>query len=102
MIEPLEAATPRVMSVHVADGKDVLVGDLPIHVLREIAKRHGEEFMHLLIFPLSGDGAAAEDIFRACCDLAKVDAPETITAQELYDAFEAVPTDPTKRATTVR
>lgn len=93
--EPIEQDVPKVVAMRVAEGKVVVLGDLPFDRLVAIAKGHDCNPFLLMNSPLhEAGGAAADALYRACCDLAKVQAPETLTVKELWDAVHMVE-DPT-------
>ena len=74
-------------------GDVVRLDDIPLQDLHKICTDHGlDSWTKLLIEPLK-QGAAAEALYRHCCDIAKDEPPEVLTPRVLVPAFEWVSDD---------
>lgn len=77
-----------------AEGVDpVRLPDLPVGDLDRIAKEAGVNSWTTLYYGPLADGAAAEALFRHCCDVRGVTPPEPITPAVLLDAFDRIDED---------
>lgn len=72
--------------VEVPGGATVKLADLPIGVIGDAARAGDLGWVDVYQAPLRDD-RAAEALYRACCQHAQVDPPETLTPTVLIEAF---------------
>jgi hypothetical protein len=86
---------PKVFAFKVPGGRTVVIERLPLGDLTAIATAHDVAWSQLLSAQslLYINGAAVEALYRKCCEVAGVEAPESINARVLIDAIDFVPDD---------
>jgi len=90
----VSATTEKTFEVTVAPGKVVRVEhDLPFGVIADIATRHEVNWLTLIGQPFLAPAGAMLDLFKACCDHAGVEVPDPLSANMIYDSFNAVDID---------